>query len=230
MYHSFTSTTHDGNMSYRFDAEEEVDGNRAAFFKRIGMQQEHVAVMEVEHGVQSICVSSTDFASPGTQIFLADALTTNDPRVALFLLTADCLPVVCYDAQREALALLHLGWRSVVHGLVEQVVRSMEMAYGTCPQDVQVTIGPSIKQASYVHDEVMQQGEGWAPYMAKSNSGRIHIDLQGYVASKLVELGVQKHCIEISPIDTALDTDYFSHYRSVHTMERSGRFATICWL
>jgi YfiH family protein len=221
-----TSTMQDGNMSYRFGDRAVVDGNRAAFLSRAGMLGVQVAAMDVTHGTD-IALVSTDTRTT-SDIYSVDALITNDLETVLFLLTADCLPVIIFDAKQRTLALLHLGWKPIVEGLVSKVLYTMHQKYGSNPGDQRVIIGPSIKKDSYVHKTITQQGAHWQRYLMSGSNGQTHVDLLGYVVDTLHAEGVHAHAIEVSPVDTATDGRYFSHYRASRTKEQEGRFATIC--
>ena len=59
------------------------------------------------------------FVTPGRVWERCDGLWTDEPGQPMMLLTADCLPVaVCRAGGAPALALLHVGWRGLLAGIV----------------------------------------------------------------------------------------------------------------
>ncbi len=63
--------------------------------------------------------------------------------------------------------------------------------------------------------------------MADLPDGQTTVDIVGYSKRQLIEAGVKEENIEVSDIDTAADSTFFSHYRSKKTGEAEGRFATV---
>lgn len=72
-----------------------------------------------------------------------DALVTRDLRLALAVVTADCLPVVLAGATR--LAVVHAGWRGLVAGVLTRAVERL----GPEPEGLSAWIGPSIGPCCY---------------------------------------------------------------------------------
>ncbi len=219
-----TSTLEDGNMSDRFDVSETIARNRARFLARVHAETKRLAVMHVMHGNTIVRIDGTDV--PQTPI-VAEALMTNDASHALFLLTADCLPVAYVDRAHGAFALAHLGWRPAAKGLARAVVEAMCVAYGTESSDLVVSIGPGIAAASYAMETVDQQGEAWHPFIMRGVDGLMHVDLKGFVRAELVRAGVRPDAVIVHEADTCADPMYFSHYRSRTAGSSEGRMASI---
>ena len=80
----------------------------------------------------------------------ADALVTCQEGLTLGVLTADCAPVMFYDA-RGIIAIAHVGWKGAVAGIVERTVGAME-ALGATKNSILAFIGPTIRRCSYEVD------------------------------------------------------------------------------
>ena len=109
-----------------------------------------------------------------------DALVTNVAGQCLCVSTADCVPVLCYDARRRAVAAIHAGWRGTVARIVEHTLRLMADVYGTDGRDVHACIGPSISPEAFeVGDEVWQafRDSGFPMGRIAHRCGKWHIDL-----------------------------------------------------
>ncbi len=225
--HLATSTRADGNMSLRYGQHDEVMQARGRFLERLGLPTPNHIMLEVEHGSRVVPVDRRD-AHKGT--VAAEALVTDDPTCALLLLTGDCLPITVCDKARGVFALAHAGWRPTGLCLLPRVIAEMGDRYGIRAGDLSVTIGPSIRAASYVVEEALQLHEpAWAPYLVRSAEG-IHVDLVAYNIDQLGAAGVAREAIMVDPNDTAASEAYFSHYRSIRTGEPEGRMLTVAWL
>jgi YfiH family protein len=222
-----TSTIHDGNLAFKWGPREEVLANRTAFLKKFGTTPADCVYIETEHEDVVTHVGKADIG----KTIKTEAFITKDKNVVLFLLTADCLPVVFYDPQQEVLGIAHLGWKPADKRLAAKVITEMEETYGSSAKDVIVSIGPGIHKESYVFENPPHRNlSGWSEFLTISESNETHIDLVGHVQDQLLDCGVLPENIRITPIDTATSEEYFSHYRAVRSGEQEGRFATIAAL
>jgi hypothetical protein len=230
LVHGFSSVS-DGNMSFLWGEENDVLNNRKKFLERSGINTGECAVMSILDSDNIVPVGADSVMGIEKDAKIrADALITSEKNVFLFLLTGDCLPVMFFDTLHKVSALAHSGWKSTAAKLPEKVVGFMGEKYNTNPADLIVGIGPGIRKESYILDAIDRQQEyspEWSRFIEKFSDGRFGIDIVGYNISRLVGVGVKEENIEVSPIDTAKDPDFFSHYRSRRTGEKEGRFATV---
>lgn len=70
----------------------------------------------------------------------ADAIYTDTPRLALAVLTADCLPVLFCSQDGAEIAVAHAGWRGLLAGVLESAVCSFRAE----PGDITAWLGPAI--------------------------------------------------------------------------------------
>ncbi|MDE2079317.1 MAG: polyphenol oxidase family protein [Patescibacteria group bacterium] len=217
-----TSTVGDGNMSRVLGPEAEALTNRRKFLEKNGFQPEY-AYAELEHGDVIAVVTDTEKGKSVT----ADALVTNASGVPLMLITADCFPLAYYDPVAGVIALAHLGWKSSDLGLAGKVVREMQKL-GAKPENVRVFIGPGIHKESYLVENPSQKEKSeWQPFLENAEGGLTRIDLIGFNKQTLMNAGVREEYIDMSPVDTAVSPEYFSHRRSAESRAAEGRFATV---
>ena len=90
-----------------------VDGNRAS------MAWQH-------HSADVVRAEPLGILAPA-QHERCDGLWTDEPGLAMLVLTADCLPVVLVRSEedRPAAAVLHVGWRGLLGGIVEAGARAL---------------------------------------------------------------------------------------------------------
>lgn len=226
------SKVSDGNMSVSWGDKEEVLKNRRAFLNKNGISLKESVLMNVQNHGDDIKIVTEKDRSAGTEDFdtapMVDAMITSVPGLPLLVLTADCYPVIFFDPIGRCIGLAHAGWKGVHLKIVQKVIESMTVSFGSEPGNIQTVLAPGIKRQSYVMDEVRQwKYPEWEPYLTKLNSGQTSIDLAGYLMEQCLGAGIKKDNLKVTNVDTASDTDYFSHYRAVRSAEEAeGRMIT----
>jgi copper oxidase (laccase) domain-containing protein len=145
---------------------------------------------------------------------VADALATDTPGHALFLLIADCVATVLYDTSRHVLTLSHIGRHSAEADGGRRSVQYMTEQFGSNPADIRVWLSPAAGRENY-------------PLYSMDARG-----LHEVIARQLVDAGIAPEAIETSHIDTTTSQEYFSHSRflSGQTAQEDGRFAVVVML
>ncbi len=228
--HGFSSVSEE-NLSFLWGEEKEVLNNRKKFLGELGVNPEKCAVMSILDSDNIVSVDINSNLGVGKNIVIrADALATSDKNIFLFLLTADCLPVIFFDPLQNILVLAHCSRKSTGVKLSEKVINFMKDKYKTNPADLIIGIGPGIHKESYIKetDSISEErSREWKNFLHKSPDNQIAIDIVGYNRYQLVSAGVKEENIEVSDIDTAADSNFFSHYRSKKNGEIEGRFAAV---
>jgi copper oxidase (laccase) domain-containing protein len=226
-----TSTVADGNMSFRAGMKKEVIDNRTHFLEKFGIApHEHVA-MCCDHGDKITLVDHDHFGvgvfEPEDQL-QSEVLVTQRKHLALFLLTADCLPLSLYDKTTQTIALAHISRKTLVDGLIQKTMTFLHSELGVVPQNLLVSIGPHIKKESYVFPLPLQEEQAFLKNYTEIKDGFAHIDLLGISVAQLGALGISKEHISVSPIDTGTSDSYYSYYRMKKNGEpNAARMATI---
>ena len=144
---------------------------------------------------------------------LGDALITNQKRVILGILTADCVPILLYDMQNNAIGAVHAGWRGTNAAIVAKTVKKMQEVYGTNPELLHVGIAPSIGKCCYeVGNDVMQYFKKISQCFVK-NDEKYQLDLPYINRQQLLEMGVLESNIEMSSICTSCEVEHYFSYR-----------------
>lgn len=228
---AFSTTRHGGvgkgcyadfNINpYCGDDLETVRANRKALAQELLVDDSHMILPHQVHGDKCLAVTDDLLRCSVSQRMEKlegyDALMTRLHGVCIGVSTADCIPVLLYDPNSQAIAAIHAGWRGTVQRIVSKTLQTMTVNYGTRAEDVRAVIGPGI---SLVNFEVGQEVyDRFAE--AHFDMGRIakryakwHIDLPLCNQLQLQEAGVQPENILASGICTfdRVD-DYFSARR-----------------
>ncbi len=124
-----------------------------------------------------------ELPEPTTELEDADGQATNLEGVAAVVLTADCLPVAL--VAREAVAILHAGWRGLAGGVLEEGVRALRElgARGA----IQAAIGPGAGACCYeTGPEVHAAFAGYGPRARNGDNA----DLKLVARTQLERAGV----------------------------------------
>lgn len=223
------SNVDDGNMSFVYGEETEVRNNRLNFFDKLGIRAEDLAAIRLgmTDRVESLGLNdkARNVLKPA-DIEHSDAAISTE--VGLFILTADCTPAIVYDPVSKAIALIHMSWQCTDKELARKTIELMQREYHCQPADLVVFMGPGIKKETYIQKNPGQKSDDrWKPFLNLVGENEYQVDVTGFNRYQLMSLGVKPENIEESPIDTATDKNFYSHYRSAHTGEPEGRFATV---
>lgn len=146
-----------------------------------------------------------------------DALITSMRGVCIGAFTADCIPVFCYDARQNVVAVAHAGWRGTCARIVQAVLREMARVYGSKMNDVFAFIGPGIScDAFEVGDEVWEafHKAGFPMSRISHRRDKWHIDLWEANRLQLLEEGLSENRIQVAGICTwSNNQDFFSARR-----------------
>lgn len=218
-------------MGFRFGEATVVTNSRKMFIEKSGGVYKNCVPMRSEHTGEIVVVDETTGgreASARSHSPLADSLITQLPNTPLLLTTADCIPLTLYAADTHTIALVHMSRHTFVRDLLEHTLARLIDDFASAPANMTAHLGPHIHAVSYSFPAPLPHIDPkLAPYIDENND-RSHIDLAKAVTTILANTGVTT--IEVSPIDTYQNTDYFSHRRSSETNTPEGRLATLAVL
>ena len=198
-----------------------VAANRIRLASSIGLPGDHVVWMNQVHGDH---VEFVDGPREGA-FDDTDALVTATPRIALAVITADCVPVLMSDSRAGVIGAAHAGRIGAATGIALRMLEAM-VAAGARVEDVSVLLGPAVSGPNYeVPEEMAADVEARLPGSRTTSSrGTPALDLRAGLARQLAEAGVR--AIDIDPRCTVEDESLFSHRRNAPT----GRLASLAWM
>ena len=154
-------------------------------------------------------VHGTDLAevrAGGPRPLEADGLVTEDPEVAVAVLSADCVPLVLVDPDRGRIAVVHAGWRGLAAGMIERAVASLAPA-----TRLEVAVGPAIAGAAYQVGPEVAAHFAEVPGAVRPDVGdRSRLDLVTVVHHRLLACGVADGSLRILRASTDADPTLFS--------------------
>jgi len=232
-----------------------VEINHRRIYRALGIGRDAVTSAQQVHGTRVARVKPRD---RGSTFPATDGLITDAADVVLLLRFADCVPLLFFDPHCPAVGLAHAGWRGTLARIAGRMVKAMEAAFDSHPEELIVGIGPAIGPCCYqVGDELVEQVWEqfpewpdliqWRPTSgaaqgADASGARPYFDLWGANRRQLEALGVRS--IAVARYCTACHVDEFFSYRAAclgnHEASRwprssqekgqTGRFATVIGL
>ncbi len=152
------------------------------------------------------------------ELYGVDALVTKEKRICIGVSTADCVPLLLYDAENEVSAAVHAGWRGTKERFAGKVVAFLRHALSSPPENIRVAIGPCIGREAFEVDSDVWEAFGEAGFNMKEigekRGRKWHMDLVQANVCQLVQQGIQKKNIICSDICTFQEnSDFFSARR-----------------
>ncbi|HEU5349862.1 MAG TPA: polyphenol oxidase family protein, partial [Ktedonobacterales bacterium] len=167
------------------------------------------------------------------RVIEADAMVTDVPGIALCWSFGDCAPVLLYDPEHQAVALVHSGWRGAAGGIVPRTIAALGERYGTNPEDLIVGVGPAIGACCYEVQENVRAAFQADPLVRETavfavrtlegeTQPRQYLDVRASTCHQALAAGVRPEHLEDIGICTGCRTDLFYSHRC--EPKPSGRF------
>lgn len=198
-----------------------VAANRKRLAAELGLSKDRVAWMEQVHGRTATVVDGSE-TGPAEA---TDALVTAEPRLAVAVLVADCVPILLSDATAGVVGAVHAGRVGARVGVVPAALDAMR-SVGAEAHRIEALLGPAICGDCYEVPAAMAEDvEKHLPGSAcRSRKGTPGLDLRAGLWRQLADLGIGK--IGVDPRCTVEDKTLFSYRRDGST----GRIAATIWI
>jgi polyphenol oxidase len=188
---------------------------------------------------RSQATPTADDTSPDASAFPpADGLVTEQHAQAVWVCTADCVPVLVADVKTGQVAAVHAGWRGTAAEIVPQAIARLQEQGSQLPH-LRVALGPAIAGEVYqveatvaaqvgatvvkdaiapsdaAVDQVLQalQELPDPPILADGEPGKARLDVRRVNALQLERLGLTSEQVAIAPYCTYQHTNHFFSYR-----------------
>ncbi|MBA3723277.1 MAG: peptidoglycan editing factor PgeF [Candidatus Levybacteria bacterium] len=217
-------------------------GNLMKFGKTVDLKSIPLCMDQVHSGTVALIENDREIVIPKS-----DGMVTKQKNLPLAIITADCLPILFYDQQKNVIGAAHAGTKGLLKNIIANTVQQMHSTFDSNPKDIIVGIGPGIEKKCYeVGEEVALQFEKAFPtfqnilfkeskHIVKrgNESSRLHsnnneekylLDLRAIAVQCLLKEGILEGNIEVSEECTQCNKETLYSYRSG---DRSGRFVSV---
>ncbi|MFA6263373.1 MAG: peptidoglycan editing factor PgeF [Candidatus Babeliales bacterium] len=195
----------------------------------------HLVFQQQVHGVDGWHITSaTQLAGPvDCFTHTGDFLITNQSRIGIGVLTADCLPLVFCAPSHHVVAIAHAGWQGSVKNIASKVLTTLNENYGTNPADVHVFFGPAAQNCCYEVTAEFDANLNDCPHKKDvliMRDGRLYFDNPKLNVLQLVACGVKPENINMAHHACTMCNHRFHSYRRAADKKNYGTQATVVWI
>jgi YfiH family protein len=218
-YSSFNITHYCG------DNPENVAANRALLCEKLSIDDTRLILPHQTHGTERLMIDAAflalDKETQAERLKGVDAIYTREAGICIGVSTADCVPILIYDATTRTAAAIHAGWRGTLNRIAEKT--ASEISHDLTR--ARAVIGPCISLDAFeVGDEVYEafsSADFPMHLIAKRYTEKWHIDLWEANRLQLLACGLRPENIIISGVCTYTSHDRFFSARRLGI--KSGR-------
>lgn len=210
---------------YTGDTADHISRCRLRLCRHLGISPAQLIIPRQTHSDRVAVIDSLPVSPEAIEG--VDALVTALPDVALAINTADCVPVLLYDADAGVIAAVHSGWRGTDMRIAAKAVAAMTRL-GAAPQHIHAVMGPSICPDCFeVGEEVaLHFREGYTQATVIDKPGqRPHINLGEAIRSTLTDCGLRPESITLPSACSKCHPEHFFSAR--HLGINSGRTLSV---
>ena len=162
-----------------------------------------------------------------------DAIITDEKQKAIGVFTADCVPVLLYDAEKEVCAAVHSGWKGTYSKITYKVIAEMIEKYGCAAENISAYIGPHIRSCCYeVGSELIEKFSLDQTYQGHKIILNGKLDLLQCIRLQCLEAGIAEDSIYDTSLCTSCsETSKEIKLHSYRKMkEKSGRLLSLIYI
>ena len=187
----------------------------------LGVDAAHLVRLHQVHGASIVVRRAGERPAADTRPD-ADILVSDDPRVAVAIQTADCVPLLIADRVTGAVAAAHAGWRGLAQGVPGVTVAAFARELGSAPVDLVAAVGPSISAARYEVGEDVRASFAAAGFSDPEIAAWLlpgarpeHWQFDGWASARdqLESAGIRPDHIHVAGLCTATYPELFCSYR-----------------
>ena len=177
--------------------------------KKMDVGRGKIILMHQTHSKKVVEIKKNNYKKK----VIADAMITKMKGLALGVVTADCVPIILYDAKNEIVGCIHAGWKGAFSDVIRNTISKIKKI--SSGNKIYASIGPCIGKKSYEVDKNF-----YKMFVAKSRNNKIYFsnknkikklfNLRKFVTNKLVKANVKVDQVDR---DTFAEKSNFFIYR-----------------
>ena len=223
------STGFCGSMNFAFndyDNPDSVAKNYDIFCDAAGIDISKIVTTKQVHSNKVVKLDDNhtfrNVKEKGCDFEGVDGVISNIKGATLFAFSADCSLIQIVDPVNKAIGLCHSGWRGTVGRISQNAIDMMTANYGTNPEDLLVTICPSICPECFeVEIDMIEQAragfreEDYDKIYYQKNEIKYQFNLWEANRIVLLDAGVKESNIFMPNLCTKCNPNFlFSHRNS----------------
>ena len=100
------------------DRKKDIHKNLVFVSKKMGVKKNKLILMHQTHSNKVVEIKRNNFRSK----IKADAMVTKMRGIALGVVTADCVPIILYDAKNQIIGCIHAGWKGAFFDIIKNKI------------------------------------------------------------------------------------------------------------
>lgn len=126
-----------------------------------------------------------------------DAIITNEKNVIIGVFTADCVPIILVDEEKEVIAAIHSGWRGTFASITLKTIKKMKEDFNVDAANIKAYIGPHIRKCCYEVSEELKLNfiENKRTIHEKDLFNGRNLNLEACILEDLISSGVKDYNI-----------------------------------
>ncbi|PIZ65926.1 hypothetical protein CO051_03240 [Candidatus Roizmanbacteria bacterium CG_4_9_14_0_2_um_filter_39_13] len=217
----FTSTQIGNTIFHGFGSKKSGGGTKIETLHNLfkTMQPTSVVIPQQTHSTHVKTIGKNTIRSGILKVMDTDALVTNISRVALTVVTADCVPIIYSDREHSIVGISHGGWKGTLQNISKNVIDSM-CDLGAKKEHILVTIGPCIADCCYgIYGMRLDDFEqSFSADCIVTSGNRAYLNLVKANRENLLSSGILPINIDQSLTCTACDGARFWSYHRDHML------------
>ena len=226
LLHTFT-TKKDGNIAFHVgeDKKSVLVAHKLLGEKHSYDSRTLIHMKQIHSNKVHIVTENESFEYPPS----CDALVTNKKNTPLMVMVADCSALLFYDNVQKVIGVVHAGRAGAFNNIVQNLLDVFTQEFHSKTKDIYVSISPAICQNCYeVGKEIEQEAKSLnLEYAIKKEQERYYLNIRAILEKQLLQGGLQKEHIEVSPLCNACNTQTYYSYRKEG---QTGRFSGVLML
>jgi len=127
------------------DNKKNIKKNFEIVAKKINCDYKNIITMNQVHGNKIVYLEKKIKIK---KKIICDSILTNKKKVALGVLTADCVPILIFDKKKKIIGAVHAGWKGAYKDIVTKTIKKF-LKIGSEKKNLIASIGPCISQKNY---------------------------------------------------------------------------------
>lgn len=191
------------------DFKNNINRNLRYVSKKMDVKPHNLILMYQTHSNKVLEITKKNLKKK----IVSDAMITKINKIALGVVTADCVPILIYDSKRRIVGCIHAGWKGAFSGIIKNTITKIRKLEPN--NDIYASVGPCIGEKSYEVDlkffkKFVNKSHKNKKYFSNKNKNKKLFNLRKFVADKLLELKVK---IDHVNRDTFKETNNFFSFR-----------------
>lgn len=204
-----------------------VNKNIKIAIKNLGIKKKKLKIINQTHSNKIYYIDNNNFNNN----LYGDGLITQNKKISLGVLTADCAPIFLFDKRKSIICCLHAGWKGTLNNIVKEGIKKIKKKKIKA-KDIVVVIGPCLSVNNFEVDKkfklkFIKKSKFYSNFFKSKNSIKDLFNLRSLINYQLSMEGIT-NIYNINK-DTYKNNDiFFSHRRAIHKNNaRTGRMINI---